>query len=51
MEKQVLVKQMFTNGLSMGFPLQAWVKKKNNPWSGHTHWLSGKENVPGTAVS
>ena len=43
-EKKVLVKKMFANGL-----LGAWAE--NILQGGETHWLSGKENVPGAVVS
>ena len=33
----------------MGFTLQAWVEKTVHEVE--THWLSGKEKVPGVAIS
>ena len=41
--------KMFTNGLNMGLPLCAWVKKI--VLGVETPWLSGKEKVQGAAVS
>ena len=40
---------MFTNELNMGLPLQGWVKRNSHVVE--THWLSGKENFQGEAVS
>ena len=37
---------MFRNGLNIGLPLQAWLENRAKK-----HWLSGKEKVPGVAVS
>ena len=39
---------MFTNGLNLDLPWQAWLVKRINVVE--THWLSSKENVLGTAV-
>ena len=40
---------MFTNGLNMGLPLWDWIEKTVHGME--MHWLSGKEKVPGAAVS
>ena len=40
---------MLTNGLNMGLSLQSWFEKTVH--GVETNWLSGKEKVPGTAVS
>ena len=40
---------MFTNEINMDWPLQGWVKK--TVFGMETHWLSGKEKVPGAADS
>ena len=42
-------KKMHTNGLNMGLPLLAWVKK--TIYRQETHWLSRKENIPSAVVS
>ena len=47
-EKHILVKKLFANKSKMGLQLEAWVKKKVH--GVETHWLSGKEKVPATAV-
>ena len=49
MEKYVLTKKKYTNGLHMHLPLPAWVEKTVH--GVETHWLAGKEIVPGLAVS
>ena len=41
-------KKIFTNRLKMGLQHRDWVEKIVN--GVETHWLSGKEMVPGTAV-
>ena len=41
--------RIFSNGLNMGLPIQAWVDKSVHRVE--TYWLSGKEKVPGTAIS
>ena len=48
-KKHVSVQKMLTNGLNMGLPLRARVKKTVH--GVETHWLSGKEKVLGAAVS
>ena len=48
-EKYVLFKKMFTNGLHVDLPLQAWIKKTVH--GGKACWLSSKEKVLGAAVS
>ena len=40
---------MFTIGLNMVLPLWSWVEK--TVYGVKTHWLSGKEKVPDTAVN
>ena len=40
-----LDQKMFTNGLNVGLPLQAWVKKTVH--GVETWWLSSKEDIPG----
>ena len=40
---------MFSYALNMGLPQRTWVEKTVHGIE--THWLSGQENVPGTAVS
>ena len=47
--KSVLVKIMFLDLLNMGFALRASVEKIT--CGVETHWISGKENVPGAVVS
>ena len=42
MEKSVLVKKMFRNGLNMSLPTTS-KNQKDSPWSGKT--LSGEEKV------
>ena len=42
-------KKMFTHGLNMSLPLQAWVGKSVHEVE--THRLSGKEKVLGAVVS
>ena len=37
------------NGLNMGLPWHTWVQKTVHGVK--THWVSGKEKVPGTAIS
>ena len=49
MEKQVLIKKMFTNSLNMGLKPWAWVE--NEVHGVETHWLSCKENILGAVVS
>ena len=49
MEKHVLVKIMFPNGLNMGLPL--WASVEETVVGEETHWLSGKEKVPDAEVS
>ena len=41
--------RMFTNELVIGLPLWVWIKK--TVYGEKIHWLSGKEKVPGAAVS
>ena len=41
--------KVFINGLNTGFSLWSWFKKTVYPVK--THWLSGKEQVLGSAVS
>ena len=41
--------KIFANGQNMGLPLWAWVEK--TVYGVETHWLFGKEKIPGTAVS
>ena len=48
-EKHVLVKKIFANGLYVGLARQAWVGKTVHRVE--RHWLSGKEKVPGAVVS
>ena len=49
MEKHVLVEEMFTNEINMGFSLRAWIKKTVN-WV-QRYWFPGKDKVPGATVS
>ena len=49
MKKHVLVKKLFTNGLTIGFPLGTWVKKTVH--GVETNWLSSKEKVLDKAVN
>ena len=48
-EKDILVKKLFINGLKMGLPRQACVKKTVHVVE--IHWITSKEKVPGEAVS
>ena len=48
-EKHILVQKIFTNGLNLCLPLQAWVEKKIN-WA-KRHWLSRRDKVPGAVIS
>ena len=41
--------KLFTNGLNMGLLL--WARVKKIVYGVKTHWLSGKEKVPGIVVS
>ena len=41
--------KMFTNGLNMDLPQWAWIKM--TIYRMETHWLFGKEKVPGAAAS
>ena len=48
-EKDVLVKNMFTNGLNIGLSLRAWAEK--TVYGENINWLSCKEKVQGAAIS
>ena len=48
-EKHILVKEIFRNGLKMGFSLRAGVEERVHVVE--TNRLSAKEKVPGAAVS
>ena len=45
-ENNVLVQNMFTNGLNMGMPWRATSEKTVH--GAETHWHNGKEKVLGT---